>query len=76
MDYENPAQRNTEIMMAFNVLNTRAVLMLSKKKETMHTSYSIHNLYKCVQKLTSFYFTYNIITELEHKYCFNYQHRK
>jgi len=62
--------------MAVNVLNTQSVSLLPKKKEMMHTSYSIHNLYKCVQKLTSFYFTYNIKTELEQKHCFNYQHRK
>jgi len=63
-------------MMAVNVLNTLAVSLLPKKKERMHTSNSIHSLYKCVQKLTSFYLTHNIITELEQKYCFNYQHRK
>lgn len=42
--------------MAVNVLNTWAVSLLPKEKERMHTSNSIHNLYKCVQKFNKFLF--------------------
>jgi hypothetical protein len=70
-----PCTKNTKIMIVVNVLNTRAVAPLPKKKERIYASRSSHNLHKRVQKLTSFYFTFNIITELELKYCFT-QHRK
>jgi len=43
-------------MMAVNVLNTWAVSLLPKEKERMHTSNSIHNLYKRVQKFNKFLF--------------------
>lgn len=67
-EYETPAQKNKQIMTADNVSKTQAASFLSKKKkERIHTSNSIQNLYKPLQKLTSFYFTCNIIRELAQK---------